>query len=266
MKVRIALSSGTATDTGRVRSENQDSFGVFSLDGARPGEGAQLFVIADGMGGLKGGQEASRIAVDAVADHFSARHVSDVGEALIGAIRYANEAVFRRAIQDEGLRGMGTTCTALAVHDGVGWLGHIGDSRAYRITSQHAEQLTTDHTHVEEMVRLNLITRDEAAVHPNRHALIRCLGVGDQVDVDFSGPFGLREGEWYLLCTDGLSGVDIETVRQTIMASPPQEACDRLVHLANEAGGPDNVTVLILRVVRVLPDNGNRHRWWPFGT
>ncbi|HEX7071834.1 MAG TPA: hypothetical protein VF190_13555, partial [Rhodothermales bacterium] len=134
----------------------------------------------------------------------------------------------------------------------------------YRATNREMEQITTDHTHVEELVRLSLISREEAAVHPQRHVLIRSLGLTPDLTVDIHGPIHLHEGERYLLCTDGLAGVQLADVHRTLLTSTPEDACARLVALANEAGGSDNTTVMVIQVGEGR-ENGQRRRWWAFG-
>lgn len=266
MTAPFAISYGSATDVGLVRNDNQDAWGAFPVDGERaaPPE-SLLFVVADGMGGHQGGEEASRTAVAAMRDYFFRTASPAVDDRLRGAVEHANEAIYRKALANEALTGMGTTCTAIAIREASAWLAHVGDSRAYRVTVDAMEQLSRDHTHVEEMVRLQIISRDEAAVHPQRHALLRSLGLGADVEIDLLGPIHLRAEDRFLLCSDGLGAVPLEVVRDTVLAHSPQEACDRLVQLANEAGGPDNTTVLVIHVSGNAGDNGHRRRWWAFG-
>lgn len=265
MTARYAISYGSASDVGLVRADNQDAWGAFPVEGAdnEPPE-ALLFVVADGMGGHQGGEEASRTAVAAMGDHFLRSMGGTTAERLRRAVHHANESVYRKALANEALRGMGTTCTAIAIKDAAAWLAHVGDSRAYHVTGDSMQQLSRDHTHVEEMVRLQLISRDEAAVHPQRHALLRSLGLGTDVEVDLAGPISLQPDDRFLLCSDGLGSVALDVVRDTVLTHPPQDACDRLIRLANEAGGTDNTTVLVIQVAGNAADNGHRRRWWTF--
>ena len=266
MSAQTEISYGFASDIGFQRSENQDAVGGYPPDGADSlPERGRLFVVADGMGGHLGGREASNVAVSAVAEYYFGAQERDPGARLHGAVVSANAAVFRRSREREDFRGMGTTCTAMAFVDGRGWLAHVGDSRAYRSDGERLVQLTTDHTHVEELVRLQLISRDEADHHPQRHVLTRSLGLQPEIEIDLHGPLDLHDGDRYLLCTDGLAGVELGAVHQTLLQLPAPEACARLVEMANAVGGTDNTTVLIVHVLRVPATNHQRRRWWTFG-
>jgi protein phosphatase len=241
-----SLRWGKATDVGRVRTNNEDSLLV----------DPPLFAVADGMGGPAAGEVASAIAVATLKAAFEgdrSRH------SLAQAVRRANDAIFERARQDPALRGMGTTLTAVALveEDGDEVLAvvNVGDSRAYRIRDGELEQLTEDHSLVEEMVRTGRLSADEASVHPQRHILTRALGVQPDVEVDCFGitPF---EGDRYVLASDGLMNEvtdhDIASVARRI--ADPDAAAQELVERAKAHGGSDNVTVVIVDVV----DDGDR--------
>ncbi len=237
--------SGSATDVGRVRSVNED----------RLLESVALFAVADGMGGHAGGEVASRLAIDALQQAF-AREPSARG--LVEAVRLANRAVWERSTQDPDVRGMGTTLTAAALvptRDGDRLVvSNVGDSRAYRYASGRLVQMTNDHSVAEELVARGELSVAEAAVHPHRHILTRALGVAPDVDVD-SWELAPARGERFVLCSDGLTNeVSEERIAGVLAAtSDPQAAADTLVRLANEHGGNDNVTVVVVDVVVADP-------------
>jgi serine/threonine protein phosphatase PrpC len=235
------LRSGSASDVGRVRSVNED----FAL------ESMTLFAVADGMGGHAGGEVAARTAIDALQREF-VLHPSPDG--LAGAVRKANVAVWERSNEDPDLRGMGTTLTAAALVATPGGdrlvMANVGDSRSYRMHDGSLIQLSHDHSVAEELVDRGELSEEEAAIHPHRHILTRALGVSSDVDVDV-WEMTPESGDRYLLCSDGLTNeLSEERIVEVLTSLPdPQEAAERLVRLANEHGGSDNVTVVVLDVV-----------------
>ncbi len=244
------------SDVGRVRVVNEDSCGSY-----RRADGARLLVVADGMGGHRGGATASREALAAIAAAFEGGSDAppdapddppDPADFLCRAIERANERVFAMAAEDPGLTGMGTTVVAFLLDAaGRGTVAHVGDSRAYRLRGGRFEALTTDHSVVAEMQRRGVLTAEEAAFHPRRNEILRSVGVLPEVDVEV-GAVDLVAGDWILLCSDGLCGVvsDAEIEEVLVQASrgpnPLETAADALVELANACGGPDNVTVQLL--------------------
>ncbi|MEZ4702029.1 MAG: Stp1/IreP family PP2C-type Ser/Thr phosphatase [Rhodothermales bacterium] len=241
------IAFGASTHVGRVRSENQDAYGCFP-EHASNGHGDRLFIVADGMGGHAGGKEASRIAIDEVPGAFFDARGKSAHDRLRAAFITANERIYTKAHSEEGFERMGTTCTALAVIEGQICIAHVGDTRAYRITNDTIEQLTNDHTLVEEMRREGVITADEARVHPRRNTLTRALGVEPSLEVDVYDVGGLNANDRFLLCSDGLAAVTSEELMQIVLAGDPQQATEKLVAMANERGGHDNVTVVIIHV------------------
>jgi len=236
------LRSGSATDVGRVRHANQDL----------PLEGENLFAVADGMGGHAGGEVAARVAVDALRSAF-ARQPSIEG--LREAVAEANAAVWRASQVQSDLRGMGTTLTAAALVAGtdgrdVVALANVGDSRAYLYSGGRITQVTDDHSLAEEKVRKGELTEAEAAVHPHRHILTRALGVSSDVDVDL-WEMHLRDGDRILICSDGLTNeVGISQIADVLgSVTDPHEAAELLVRAANEHGGNDNITVVVVDVL-----------------
>ncbi len=235
------LRSGSATDVGRVRSVNED----LAL------ESPTLFAVADGMGGHAGGEVAARVAVDAFQGDFS-RNQSAPG--LVAAVQQANLAVWERSRSDPDVRGMGTTLTAAALVSTAEGdrlvVANVGDSRAYRFRGGELIQLTNDHSVAEELVARGELTEAEAAVHPHRHILTRALGVGPEVEVD-AWEIHPVQGDRYLLSSDGLTNEISADRLATALArtADPQDVAEALVRMANEHGGNDNITVVVVDVV-----------------
>ncbi len=235
------LRSGSATDTGLVRSVNQD-LAV---------ETSTLFAVADGMGGHAGGEVAARLAVDALASAFGRQ---PTGSGLSKAVTEANAVVWQHSQENPELRGMGTTLTAVGLvneggHDVLA-LVNVGDSRSYRFHDGELSQITTDHSLAEEMVRSGELTTAEAAVHPHRHILTRALGVSSDVAVDLWRIQPVR-GDRFLLCSDGLTNeLDLAQISEVLSSvSDPHRAADLLVQAARTHGGSDNITVVVVDVV-----------------
>jgi PPM family protein phosphatase len=235
------LRSGSATDVGRVRTVNED----------RALESPTLFAVADGMGGHVGGEVAARIAIGAVEAGFARSSTMD---GLVNAVEDANHEVWEKGVGDQALRGMGTTVTAAAlVATGDGdrlVLVNVGDSRAYRFHDGELFQLSVDHSVAEELVARGELSESEAAVHPHRHILTRALGIGPDVDVD-AWQIIPEEGDRFLLCSDGLSNEVLPDDIADVLASvrEPRAAAEKLVDLANEAGGNDNITAVVVDVL-----------------
>jgi PPM family protein phosphatase len=246
-----SIEYGSLTDTGRIRSENQDSYGVFPVNGAAGDDlKGQLFIIADGMGGHSGGRDASALAVSTIEKAYFADVRGEIAECLRGAFEKANRAIKKFGTEVYAQATVGTTCSALVLKEDRGYFAHVGDSRVYRINRASVQQLTDDHTAVGELVRRRLLTREEGLKHPQRSVLSRALGVSSEVEVD-TGEFALGTDEYYLLCTDGLYALVDETELQShVLSEGPQQACQALVGIANERGGPDNITVEVIHVTR----------------
>ncbi len=230
---------GFRSDVGRVREINQDA--VHAEDG--------LFVVADGMGGHRGGEVASAVAVEVFAEPVAEAMTLDH---LIDRVRDAHEAIIERAEADPELLGMGTTLCALArlAHDGdtLG-LVNVGDSRIYRFADGELTQISQDHSFVGNLVRAGRLSPEQAAQHPQRNIVTRALGVGDDLFVDY-WELPARAGDRYLLCSDGLVDevTDAQIAASMRRLDDPEETVDDLVRLAHESGSRDNVTVLVVRV------------------
>lgn len=235
----IAVHAGT--DVGRVRTGNEDSYYA----------GRTVLAVADGMGGHAGGEIASRRALGPIEELEGATHesVDAASNALAEAIAEANRIVLEHGQANPELSGMGTTLTAALVRDGRLHVAHVGDSRAYLLRGGELTQLTSDHTLVEQMVRDGQISRAEAAVHPHRSVLTRAIGIERGIEVDTLTPVPLQPGDQVLLCSDGLTGQVAEDELERLLTEHDdgEQAVRALIDAANAAGGPDNITVVLLR-------------------
>ncbi|MGB6177265.1 MAG: PP2C family serine/threonine-protein phosphatase [Methylocella sp.] len=256
----MALPSGDAlgfeiagamlTDIGRVRSSNEDSvaFVIPTRNDPAASRGC-LLVVADGMGGHAAGEVASALAVEAVRRvYFSLQE--PVPASLMIAFETANRAIFEHGKNHPDCRGMGTTCTALAIYDGQVWLGHVGDCRAYLLRGGKLTQLSDDQTVHAQMIREGLMTEDESKTSGGGNVVLQALGTGaDVVPAVWEKGVPLIEGDTLILCSDGLwNMVDDTTIAEIAAQVAPQEACQNLVGAALEAGGYDNVSVGIFAV------------------
>lgn len=244
-----ALEFAVATDVGRRREENQDYYGIIE------GEKYKFFIVADGMGGAKGGATASKLAISVVGEAIS--EFSDLHEdSLALAVQRANAQIYQKGASDESLAGMGTTFVGLAFVEDCMFICSVGDSRAYRIRNGGVKQLTTDHTLVMELLKSGAISIDQVDNHPVAHMLTRSLGPASEVVVDsFLCEDGPAQGDIYLLCSDGLYNlIDDEEFEQVIdQAASLDAATQQLIDLANERGGTDNITVILIRVGENYP-------------
>ena len=235
--MKVADSAGF-TDPGRKRRRNEDSFIV----------DPPLFAVADGMGGAQAGEVASRLAAAAFREFHEADDL-EPAERLAAIIQEANRRIFERASDDAQVSGMGTTITAALVGSEALVIGHVGDSRAYRLRGSQFEQLTDDHSLVADLVRSGRLTPEEADVHPQRSVITRALGTDPEVDVD-TFTVGAESGDLFLLCSDGLTTMigDEDISKVLTSASDLEQAGKGLVKAANRAGGEDNVTVVLFRL------------------
>ncbi len=245
------------TDIGRKRGHNEDSYGLFPEAG--------LAVVADGMGGHAAGELASRVAVDTLAEFVVStadkqditwpfrfdESLSRAANRLAAGIKLANQAVIGRAASSVELKGMGTTIVAALVEGERLHIAHVGDSRAYLLSGGAFSRLTVDHSFVEEQVLAGIISPEKARTHPMRNIITRALGIRDDAEADIStrepGP-----GDIFLLCTDGLSGmVDDSGIGRIIMdnRNDLESAVGALIDAANEAGGDDNITVALIKIL-----------------
>lgn len=244
-KSKVVFEKGGCSDVGLVRSENQDAFGYFP-ENAPADAPEHLFIVADGMGGHAGGQQASRMALDVVSTTYFRRAGHPVEQRLADAFRAANAEIHAQSTGAVGRGRPGTTCTALALSAGRLYIAHVGDSRAYRIRQAGIAALTTDHTVVEQLRQDGILSSEEAKHHTQRNVLSRAMGIEPELDVDIMQVEAPVSGDRYLLCTDGLAKLTEQELRETVLAYAPQEACERLVALSNDRGGNDNATALVV--------------------
>ncbi|HWW61547.1 MAG TPA: Stp1/IreP family PP2C-type Ser/Thr phosphatase [Thermoanaerobaculia bacterium] len=246
---RFLVRAVLRTHVGLVRSENQD-FGTYTTAEEERSSvpRGRLLVVADGMGGHRGGATASRIAGETVKAQYLGSETADIPAVLRDALSRANARIFTEAQSNPELRGMGTTTSALAIRDREGWFAHVGDSRIYRIRGEEIKQLTEDHSLVASMVREGLLTSKEAENHPRRNVLQRSMGVSEDVEIDVSEPIELQEGDTFILCSDGLHGVVKEEELLEIAKTPIEEAAEEFIKRALARGAPDNVTVIVARI------------------
>lgn len=244
---RTRIAGAGASDPGRVRSVNQDSFFTGEV-----GACGYLAVVADGMGGHTAGEIASRRAVDVLTDTLRASRAHPP-VALARAAQAANVEVYNYAALRPELRGMGTTLTAVVIDDQVGLVGHVGDSRAYLARDGELKRLTVDHSWVADRVRQGLLTEGEALRHRWRNVITNAIGATPTFRLDVLH-FDVRPGDVVLVVSDGVSMLLSEPrMAQTITELAPDEAARRLVQEANDRGSPDNVTAVVMRVEEVVP-------------
>lgn len=228
--------SAFRTDVGKVRANNQDALIV--------SEKLRLYGVADGMGGHKGGEVASTSARDDLLRELEGKTPSVA--ALSGAIEEVNRQIYHQQEHDDALTGMGTTLSVLWMSDNFVYIGHVGDSRVYLLRDGEFKQMTLDHSLVEQLVREGVLTEEEAQNHPMRNIITRAIGTDESVEVDVVVE-ERRKGDLWLACSDGLHGlVDDRQMRDALRQYAPEKAADVLLKAALDAGGRDNVTLVIV--------------------
>lgn len=249
---------GHISHTGMRRANNQDNLAsVPAANGAQFKIQGHIFLVADGMGGHLGGEKASELAVQIVPLTYAKNIQQGPAVALRLALQDANATINRRGNEAIHFYNMGTTCSVLALREEGAWVGHVGDSRVYRIRAKTIDQITFDHSFLWETARLRKVP-PERVKDVMQNKIMRCLGPDQVVEVDIEGPHALRPGDAFLLCSDGLSGPvgDLE-MAQAAWLLPPKEACAYLAALANLRGGPDNITVQVVKLPgKAAQDNG----------
>ncbi|WP_425448969.1 Stp1/IreP family PP2C-type Ser/Thr phosphatase [Dethiothermospora halolimnae] len=239
---------GICTDVGKIRNINQDSF-FYSKIKELP-----LFVVADGMGGHKAGEVASKIAIETIEEILYNNEEKlknnelQIPKFIDYALKEANRRVFLKS-QDENYRGMGTTVTLAFVFGSEVFIGHIGDSRAYLLRDKELIQLTRDHSLVAELVRNGRISEEEAMNHPQKNIITRALGTDENIKIDITS-HGINQKDIILLCTDGLTNmVSNDRIKEIILSSKDvNSSCDLLINTANDLGGIDNITALLVDI------------------
>jgi protein phosphatase len=237
----MQYTSAGRTDRGRKRSTNEDAFAVAAEDG--------IYVVCDGMGGAAAGEVASSLAVEEVLKHFNARSAEMTPlQAAEQAVRAANDSIYTHAQRNSKLNGMGTTLVAMVTEDDHAWILNVGDSRGYRLRAGNLEQITVDHSLVDEQVRSGRMKPDEAKRSPLRNVITRALGTQSSVTPDIF-PLDIEPGDLFLLCSDGLTRELSDDLIASMLANDISisQLCERLVGAANNAGGQDNITCIAIR-------------------
>lgn len=240
MKLHLVI--GNHSDVGKARERNEDYFGSFS------GDFGNLLVVCDGMGGHKGGEIASRLAVETLKNHFEKLSEDfNPAEEIKKALQEANDSIIETAERDSSLSDMGSTVVLVLIRDNLAYCASLGDSRIYLVAENSIRQFTKDHSLVQQMVDSNMITEEEAKDHPKKNVITKALGIDEALEPDMLEPLELKENNKLILCTDGLtSTVNKEEILEQVENNSPQQASQKLVDLANERGGADNITVQVV--------------------
>jgi len=256
--LKLLLNIGSYSDVGKEREINEDYFGSFS------GSFGNLLMVCDGIGGHKGGEIASRLAIETVSNYFEKLNGNyDISEEINKSLEAANTSIILKA-KDPELSDMGSTVVLALVKNGLVYYSSLGDSRIYKISDEAIEQITKDNSLVQQMVDSNIITENEAKIHPKKNVITKALGTNDELQPEIYEPFKLKLNDKLILCSDGLTvHVDAEEIFELSKNNAPQEAAQKLVGIANERGGTDNITVLIAAVDLakniVKKSNGNKY-------
>ncbi|MBR5265872.1 MAG: Stp1/IreP family PP2C-type Ser/Thr phosphatase [Clostridia bacterium] len=235
------------TDIGKARAVNQDSFAIEVLEDAEAG----VLLVCDGMGGAKGGEIASSIAVKTIMDSLKLKlkpkmNKQNIRSAIDDAIKLANKNIISHALEERNLLGMGTTCVCAVVCDNHITVANVGDSRAYVVENEKLRQVSDDHSLVNNLVKAGEITPEEALMHPKKNIITRALGVDEDVAVDYFN-VEIDENMYLVLCSDGLTNEvsDIEICYEVVNSITEKGACEALRDIANKRGGHDNITVVV---------------------
>lgn len=234
------------TDIGKAREMNQDSFYVSSEE-----EEIKLFILADGMGGYKGGEIASSLAVTSTKNYIKnniskiKKEKEDFLKLINDAVEYANLVVHEKSKENSELHDMGTTLDVCLIYNNRVFIGHVGDSRVYRIRKNIIRKLTTDHSYVEKLVKEGTITKEEAYNHPKKNMLMKALGCNTLVEPDVMCK-GFLKDDILLMCSDGLTNMIRDEEIYNILLKNPEKPTEALINKANENGGYDNITTIIV--------------------
>lgn len=235
------------SDVGKAREINEDYFYI-----SYPDDKLQLFILADGMGGYNGGEIASQMAVTAAKNYImtnfdEANTNKDVLVELVkSSIKYANMVVYEKAQENSELTNMGTTIDVCLIYQSKAFIAHIGDSRVYRLRNEFFRKLTKDHSYVQRLIDDGELTKDEAMVHPKKNMLMKALGCEEFIEPD-GMVRGFLKGDVILMCSDGLTNMVQEDEIKQIIKENPTDATKLLVQRANDLGGADNITAIIIR-------------------
>ena len=235
------------TDIGKAREINQDYYYI-----SENTEIPQVYILADGMGGYKGGEIASKLAVESAARYIKSNFSSNLMEKeeilklVENAVEYANMVVYEKSKEVEELEGMGTTLEICLIYNNKAYIGHVGDSRIYRIRKDVIRKLTKDHSYVQKLIEDKKITREEAKYHPKKNMLTKALGCTPYVEPDIRAR-NFEKGDIFIMCSDGLTNMVDEKQIYDIVTRDIEKAAEELVNEANAAGGYDNITVIIIK-------------------
>jgi protein phosphatase len=249
---RDGIELASLSDVGCQRENNEDRYSYWEPESNEQFDRkGRLIIVADGMGGYEGGQEASRIAVEAIEEIYEKTPNGEPQALLETGFRIAHERILQYAQEHPELQGMGTTATAMVLRARQLYFAHVGDSRLYLVRGESIRRLTHDHSYVGRLVENGLISSAEAEAHPQRHILTAALGAGSETSPEISTqPVSLQKDDVLVLCTDGLWGLVSEAeIQSTVRGNPPTEACRILVQMAKTRGGPDNITLQVVRVM-----------------
>ena len=234
------------SDIGKARELNQDYYYI-SEDTDEP----KLYILADGMGGYKGGEIASKLATDSVRKYIQtnfssiAKEKEEILKLINSAVEYANMVVYEKSKEIPELEGMGTTIGICLIYNNKAYIGHIGDSSIYRIRKDVIRKLTKDHSYVQKLVEDKKITREEAKIHPKKNMLTKALGCTAYVEPDLRAR-NFEKGDVFIICSDGLTNMVDEKRIYELVKEDITTATDNLIKEANDAGGYDNITVIII--------------------
>lgn len=235
------------SDIGKARDMNQDYYYISPENSE-----ISLYILADGMGGYKGGEVASKLATISTRSYIEnnfdniMKEKEEISKLIKNAIEYANMVVYEKAKEDKELEGMGTTLEVCLIYNNRAYIGHVGDSRTYRIRGNIFRKLTTDHSYVEKLVKDGTITKQEAINHPQKNMLTKALGCTLFVEPDVIVR-GFKKDDIILICSDGLTNMIEEEKIQKIVEEDYENAPTKLIHIANENGGYDNITTIIIK-------------------
>ena len=233
------------TNVGLVRKENEDNFGYAYTNNGH------VFVVCDGMGGHVGGKEASSTAVNAIMNFFSSKIFLNIPKGMEEAMKYANKAVFDKALNNTNLKGMGTTIVMVVIKEDKVYVGHVGDSRIYLLTDNNLIRLTKDHSYVQELFDRGIISNEEMRTHSRKNEITKALGLTQEVEPEVTKePLLLKNGDTLLLCSDGLTDmVDDANIREVLITNNNVgDAAQQLLHMALTAGGKDNITMQLIKI------------------
>jgi protein phosphatase len=239
---------GTASDTGLRKEENQDYLSYY--DGPTHKNGL-LLVLADGIGGRPGGGTASKVAVETLMEYFYSKKNINIPVVIKKGFKEANRVVIEKGDQDISLNGMGCTMNAVVLRDDKMYHNNVGDSRGYIISGDEISQFSTDHSFVSDLIKAGAITEEDALTHPERHVLTKAIGIDPKLNIESNKEYlSIKNGQYLILCCDGLYGVvpDEEILDTVNTLKSPDDICKKLIEKANENGGPDNISVIVVRI------------------